>query len=187
VLLAVAISIVVAAGFAIRHGPCWLDFLVQRHPPGVIIHHTATGATANGRPVNAALVDDAHKRRGWGLSNAHQTYHIGYHYLILPDGSVETGRPEWMTGAHCRGRNHYIGIALVGNYSSKANPEGSQQPARPTPAQLHALHSLLLDLINKHGFGPDDVHGHSEFRATECPGDRFPIAEVRRKIEEASR
>ena len=170
-----------------RHGPCWLDFLLHQHPPGVIIHHTATAATAEGRSVNAALVDQAHERRGWGLSDAHKTYHIGYHYLILPDGTVETGRPEWMPGAHCRGRNHYLGIGLVGNFSSQANPHGEQQPARPTAAQVNALHSLLLSLMKEHGFGPDDVHGHSEFGATECPGDRFPIEEIRRHLERASR
>ena len=186
-LLALAIGAVVAGGLAIRHGPCWLDFVLHQHAPGVIIHHTATGATANGRSVNAELVDRAHQSRGWGLSNAHQTYHIGYHYLILPDGTIETGRPAWMPGAHCRGRNRCLGIGLVGNFSSQANPDGAQQPDRPTTAQLHALHSLLLRLMKKHGFSSDDIHLHSQFAATECPGDRFGIEQVRRKLERASR
>ena len=40
---------------------------------------------------------------------------IGYHYVIRRDGTIETGRPLSISGAHARGHNaNSIGICLVG-------------------------------------------------------------------------
>ncbi len=182
ILLILAVCVLAASGFAYRHGPHWSYMLLHPRAPGVIVHHSATDARAGGGNVNAALLDEAHSRRGWEIRDSHNTYHIGYHFVILPDGTVERGRPEWLPGAHARGNNHYLGICLVGNFSSQANADGTQQPARPTAAQLAALNSLLKELMQRHGFSPEDVYAHSEFGVTECPGDRFHIEEVRRRL-----
>ncbi len=182
ILLASALCVVVAGGLAYRYGPHWLYLVLRPRAPGVIIHHSATAARAGGRQVNAAVIDEAHSRRGWEIRDSHNTYHIGYHFVILPDGTIERGRPEWMPGAHARGNNQYLGVCLVGNFSSVANPSGAQQPARPTTAQLTALNTVLKQLMDRHSFSPADVHAHSEFGATECPGDRFDIEQVRRRL-----
>ncbi len=188
ILLVLAVGVVVGGGLAYRHGPHWPYMLLHRHAPGVIIHHSGTGATAGGRIIDADLLDVAHAQRGWAIADARHTYHIGYHYVILPDGTVQRGRPEWMPGAHTAGKNRYLGICLVGNFSSKDNPDGTQKPSRPTAAQLETLASLLKELMKRHGFSPDDVHGHDEFRATECPGDRCPMDRIRLRLaEETSR
>ena len=50
--------------------------------------------------------------------------HIGYHFLILPDGTVERGRPESMWGAHTRDHNDTLGICLVGDFDRRDNPRG---------------------------------------------------------------
>jgi len=39
---------------------------------------------------------------------------VGYHYIIRADGTIEKGRDINKVGAHAKGRNNYIGIALTG-------------------------------------------------------------------------
>ena len=60
----------------------------------------------NGRADTAADIHRWHQERGFDG--------IGYHYFIRCDGHVETGRPEYWKGAHCRGHNDKIGVCLAG-------------------------------------------------------------------------
>ncbi len=181
-LLLLSAAAVVGAGVAAyRHGPQWPRVLLHR-PPGVVIHHSATGATAGGRTVDADFIDLAHERRGWGITDGEVEYHIGYHYVILPDGTIENGRPEWLPGAHATGANEYVGICLVGNFSTTGNPAGAEQPARPTEAQMRSLTKLVQSLMRKYRFGADRVYGHRDFVATDCPGDRFPMDAFRHDL-----
>ncbi len=65
-----------------------------------VIHHTASP------DVSASTIDKWHKERGWDG--------IGYNYVIRKDGTIEKGRSLNKQGAHAKGRNHYVGIALTG-------------------------------------------------------------------------
>ena len=181
-LLLGAVATVLAGGMAARYGLSWPRRLWWPKPPGVVIHHSASAGVEAGRPVDAALIDRWHEHRGWGEETRGGAEHIGYHYVILPDGTVQAGRPEWMRGAHVRGHNDYLGICLVGNFSSSANPTGRVRPARPTSQQLEALHTLLVGLMRKYDFGPDDVLRHRDLAATACPGDRFPYDAVIQRL-----
>lgn len=184
ILLLLSIGALMAGHMAARYGLFWPRRLLAPRPPGIILHHSASPATEGGRQVDAALIDRWHARRGWGMQGpGGEIHHIGYHYVILADGTVEPGRPEWMTGAHCRGHNDHIGICVVGNFSSSANPHGAAGPKRPTPAQLEALHHLLCDLCIKYHLQPGAVRRHRDLGATACPGDRFPYAAVIRRLE----
>lgn len=183
-LLILAASIVAVGGLTVRLGPRWPRRLLFRGPAGIVIHHTATGATVEGRTVNVGTIAAWHEQRGFSAEYRGRTYHVGYHYVILPDGTLQRGRPEWMRGAHTRGYNDYLGVCLVGNFDSTANPDRLQQPAEPTDAQMRRLTSLLRDLLKKYRLRPDDVYGHCELTATACPGDRFPLEELRRKLGE---
>ena len=184
VLFITSVCTVLAGGMAARYGLSWPRRLSWPRPPGAIIHHSASAAHQNGAPVDAALIDRWHEARSWGQETADAVYHIGYHYVILPDGTVDAGRPEWMRGAHCRGHNDHLGICLVGNFSSSANPTGRTQPARPTAEQLNALHNLLLDLMSKYHFGPEAIRRHRDLAQTACPGDRFPFDAVVQRLEQ---
>ena len=65
----------------------------------IIIHHSAS-------PL-ITTVDDI---RDWHVHNNGWS-DIGYHYIILGDGSIEDGRPITKIGAHCKGKNRYsIGV-----------------------------------------------------------------------------
>lgn len=182
-LLLAALATVAVGGLSMRLGPRWARRLFFRAPAGIVIHHTASGAHVDGKRVDATLISQWHQLKGFGAEYRGKQYHIGYHYVILPDGTLERGRPDWMLGAHARGYNDYLGICLVGNFDSAANPRGAQQPARPTQAQLDALVGLLRDLMTRYRLKPSDIYGHSEVGSTACPGDRFPMDEVLRRLE----
>ncbi len=184
VLLVLAVAIVTVGGLTMRLGPRWPRRLFFRGPAGIVIHHTATGGVVDGHTVDAERIGLWHEQRGFSAEYREHEYTIGYHYVILPDGAVQEGRPEWMMGAHTYGYNDYFGVCLVGNFDSGANPGGGQQPARPTKQQMAALESLLRDLMRKYRLRPEDVHGHSELGATACPGDRFPIEGLREQLQE---
>ncbi len=182
ILLLIAIAIVTVGGLTMRLGPRWPRRLLFRGPGGIVIHHTATPSVVEGQKVDVGLISAWHKRRGFAAEYREHVYTIGYHYVIAPDGTVERGRPEWMMGAHTYGYNDYLGICLVGNFDSGANPAGRQHPARPTEQQLAALQSLLSDLMTKYRLTPEDVYGHCELGATACPGDRFPLQRLREEL-----
>ncbi len=182
VLLLLAVLIVAVGALTMRLGPRWPRRLFFRGPDGIVLHHTATGATVGGREVNAETVAQWHADRGFACEYRGEIYHIGYHYVILPDGTVEHGRPEWMPGAHTQEHNDHLGISLVGNFDSQSNPAGAEQPARPTDAQMEAVRALLEDLTRKYGLSADDIFAHYELWETACPGDRFPVEELREEI-----
>ena len=139
-------------------------------PRGIVIHHTGW----IGGPVNAQSLDDFHERSGYGAFYWGRRYHIGYHYLIHPDGRIEAGRPERLRGAHAKHHNHYLGIALAGNFSPQHNPAGTRGLPEPTAAQVQALAALARKLKTKYEIPDREVLLHRQVHATECPGKNFP-------------
>lgn len=143
----------------------------------IIIHHSASPTKVHraGRwtPVDAAMIREWHLARGWK--------DIGYHFVILPDGSCESGRPLTQPGAHCKAGNRNfmgIGICLVGNFSkTREVPE----------AQLSALISKIISLMDIYAISEFDVELHREApgAATECPGLYFPTERFRQTLHES--
>ena len=62
-----------------------------------------------------------------------------------------------------------IGVVLIGNFEKR----------EPTPAQMQAVKRLIATLSHDFGIPAERVIGHSDVKATECPGERFPLSEVR--------
>ena len=181
-LLVAALLTVTVGGLATHLGPRWARRLFFRAPAGVVLHHSASPGWLDGRPVNAERIAEWHENRGFSAQYRDHEFHLGYHYVILPDGTIQQGRPDWMLGAHARGYNDYLGICLVGNFDPESNPACTEQPCRPTEAQLEALVSLLRELMLKYGLDADDIYRHSDLGATVCPGERFPMQEVIRRL-----
>lgn len=118
----------------------------------IIIHCTATKPLAH---INVNDVRRWHRERGFS--------DIGYHYLILVDGTVEAGRPLSAIGAHCKGHNaHSVGVCYVGGLNDNGKPADTR-----TPAQREAMRSLLISL--KHRFPNAIIHGHRDFAYKACP------------------
>ena len=118
----------------------------------IIVHCTAT---REGAPVSLDTVRRWHLERGWS--------DIGYHYLILLDGTIERGRPEHIQGAHVKGYNrNSIGVSYVGGVDRELNPKDTR-----TQDQKDSLHNLLSNLMAS--YEDATLHGHNEFSPKACP------------------
>lgn len=120
----------------------------------LIVH---CSATPEGRDIKTETI------LGWHVNDNHWS-DIGYHYVIELDGSVHTGRPESVIGAHCLGQNaNSIGICYVGGLTK----DGKAPKDTRTDAQKQALIELLKSLKEK--YPNATIHGHREFAAKACP------------------
>jgi len=120
----------------------------------IIIHCSAVRPD---QTSSAAQIDTWHRQRGFHLG-------IGYHYVIRRDGSIEPGRPEWLTGAHCQNHNaHSIGICYEGGLDIRGRPDDTR-----TEAQKVAMRTLLEEL---HGRYPKAlIVGHHDLNPDkDCP------------------
>ena len=119
----------------------------------IIVH---CSATPEGRDVSTTEIKRWHtEERGWS--------DIGYHWVIELDGSRHLGRPEEISGAHCRGHNSdSIGICYVGGTDVDRDPKDTR-----TEEQKAEMINLLSELLDKY---PDSViYGHRDFADKACP------------------
>ncbi|MDW8291154.1 MAG: peptidoglycan recognition family protein [Armatimonadota bacterium] len=154
-------------------------------PEGILIHHSATPFRLKGRIVDAKKIDEMHQKRGFSVVCDGKTYHIGYHYVILPDGRVEPGRPEDCPGAHAGNsyyNRRYLGVCLVGDFDSHGRWNGRRSTKQPTRAQIEALVQLCARLMHKYNIPLEKVRRHRDVSQTYCPGDQFPYQRVKRLI-----
>lgn len=120
----------------------------------IIVHCTAT---PEGRPVTVDEIRAWHKDRGFR--------DIGYHYVVLLDGTVAIGRPEAEVGAHCLWRNEgTLGVVYVGGMSA----DNSTAKDTRTPAQSGALMAVVRALCAKYQ-DVSLVSGHNDYAAKACP------------------
>mgnify|MGYP003287500143 CR=1 FL=1 len=124
----------------------------MRYVNDIIIHCTATPP---GMAVTMDQLRQWHRERGWKT--------VGYHYVVLLDGSVAKGRPASQPGAHCYGHNaHSIGVAYVGGLDAHGRPLDTR-----TPEQKAALLKLLTNLTL---FYRCQIHGHHDYnKGKACP------------------
>jgi len=106
----------------------------------------------HGRGDNAATIHKWHLQRGWDG--------IGYHHVILEDGTRQAGRPEYWTGSHVAKHNTgSVGICLIGRETF-------------TPEQFGALVALLREL--KARYPQANIVGHYQLD----PGKTCPNFDV---------
>ncbi len=112
----------------------------------IIIH---CSDSPQGRGDTAATIHSWHKEKGWDG--------IGYHHVILEDGTVEDGRPHYWQGAHCKGYNHCsIGICLIGQHEFSDD-------------QIASLRSLIHRVTNYQS-GKFTILGHCDIDPKKtCP------------------
>lgn len=114
----------------------------------IIVH-----CTASGPKTTLADIKAWHKQRGFK--------DIGYHYVILADGTLKQGRAWQDIGAHCEGHNsESIGVSLVGGDDGKKLHRFSE-------SQLDTLKTLLEGL--RMTFGNIPIRGHRDFAKKACP------------------
>jgi N-acetyl-anhydromuramyl-L-alanine amidase AmpD len=118
----------------------------------LIIHHTAVSPD-----VGPEIIARYHVRsKGWPA--------IGYHFLVMSDGTVfQTNRLRSIS-YHARQANaSSVGIAFAGNLMG----------IEPTAAQLRSGGRLLAYLMRKLELHEDSVKGHKDFVPTSCPGNQW--------------
>ena len=139
----------------------------MRRIDSIIIHCSATPA---GKVFTADDIRRWHLARGFS--------DIGYHYIILLDGTVQTGRPVELAGAHCTGHNaNSIGICYVGGLSS----DGRKPQDKRTQAQSDMLLLLARQLMDRYGIPASRVYGHREFAAKACPS--FDVQQWKKEVQ----
>lgn len=120
------------------------------------VHHSGEETDVLGDAVETLRhFEKIHQQtKGWAC--------IGYHFIITPDGRVFEGRPLKYQGAHAVGDNNIgnIGVCLIGDFNHHTVPY----------AQRVALTTTLDRLSAQHAITRDQIFGHKEFKATDCPG-----------------
>ena len=164
-----------------------ISFFNTITPSGIILHHTGSIPGTDKLPTSAAEIDDYHDSRGFSIECFGKEYHIAYHYLILADGTVQQGRPERCEGAHAPGYNSYLGISVVGDFSSKDNPKGAKGPVKPSPQQIKSIVELCRRLRELYNIPLQHILRHSDVAPTKCPGDRFPFRMVLTQVSRGSK
>ena len=150
---------------------------------GIVLHHTAVIPGHNTAPRSEHDIDEYHRARGFEILCFGRVYHVAYHYLIMPDGKVKPGRPERCEGAHAKGYNSYLGISVVGDFSSEDNPTGKKGRTRPTAKQIASLIQLCRRLKDRYNIPLQHIVRHSDISSTKCPGDRFPFRSVLNQLQ----
>jgi N-acetylmuramoyl-L-alanine amidase len=80
-------------------------------------------ATKEGVEFDIHDIDDWHRARGFRK--------VGYHIVILLDGSKQFGRAIWEIGAHAEGYNHNsIGICYIGGLDMDGKAKDTRTPAQ---------------------------------------------------------
>ena len=112
----------------------------------IIIH---CSATHEGQEITIKTIDHWHRQRGYSR--------IGYHYVVMPDGKIEKGRDEAVTGAHCKGYNKAsIGICYIGGLDKN----GKEKDTR-TPEQKESLKTLVADICSRYPI--TEIAGHRDY------------------------
>ena len=112
---------------------------------GMVVH---CSDSPQGRGDNASIIDKWHKQRGWSG--------IGYHFVILEDGTLEVGRDIEKSGAHAKGHNEKIGVCLIGRDTF-------------TQAQADTLLKLSDNVTKANKFNRSKIIGHNTISAKTCP------------------
>lgn len=135
----------------------------RRSTNTIVIHHS------DSHDVPAAEIHRWHMQKTNPVWNG-----IGYHYVIRANGTIETGRPHNVIGAHAGATINAtsIGICLTGRFMQHL----------PTNAQMEALAWLIEYLEEK--YGSLEIGGHNDFSNTNCPGVLFSWTDLWRKLED---
>lgn len=133
----------------------------------IIVH---CEATPEGEEFSRSTLETCHRARNFSAYIYDgQIEHIGYHYVIHLDGSIEPCRPESIVGCHCSGHNSQsIGVSYVGGCPPRSVKDWNKKAKDTrTLVQKAALLKLLKELKAKYPMAK--IYGHNDFANKSCP------------------
>ena len=151
-----------------------------------IISNTAWGMQIRTplEPLNLSRVDaialhhmahptaDIYEVQRWHLNQGWRAF--GYNYWVGFDGTIYEGRGLHMGAGVANQNDHIISIGFQGNYQSGIGLDVNVMSA----AQFNAGVDII-NWVQKQVPTAARIGGHSEFMATACPGDTFPLDEMK--------
>ena len=135
----------------------------------LIVH---CSATPEGEDYSIDTIDRSHKARNFSYyidPDTKQKRYIGYHYIILRDGTIVRCRPENVRGCHTSDHNYdSIGVCYIGGCPARAVKDWNKQGKDTrTKEQKASLVALLKELKAK--YPKAEIYGHRDFAAKACP------------------
>lgn len=131
-------------------------YKTHREIDKIVIH---CSFSPQGRGDDAHTIDKWHKER-WGSG-------IGYHYVVLEDGTIQKGRWVDYKGSHAKGFNRgSIAICRIGGMGKDGTATRDA-----TNEQLNSLRKLSKLLANMYEIPYTRIVGHGELPNTHksCP------------------
>jgi N-acetyl-anhydromuramyl-L-alanine amidase AmpD len=128
----------------------------------IVIHCSATPPTMN---IGVNTI------RGWHVNERGWT-DVGYHYVVLRNGSIQEGRDVHRTGSHAYGYNKTsIGVCYIGGVDKDMQPEDNR-----TESQKDSLYRLINRLMRMY---PDIkyVCGHRDLPGVTKACPSFDVKE----------
>lgn len=139
----------------------------------IVVHHSATAMGS------AKGMDEYHRTK------RHMENGLAYHFVIgngrgMRDGEVVAGN-RWtrqLHGGHLKSEHLNqvsIGICLVGDFNR----------TKPTRKQIDSLEALLESLMRRCNVKAASIQTHKQIhpKHTECPGKRFDLNAVKRRLD----
>ncbi len=157
----------------------------KNKPEFIVVHHDAGHGKATAKSINKG-----HKHRKKPGNKKRNFICIGYHYIVLPDGTIEVGRYERMNGAHAPGLNRKsLGVCVIGNFHDHV------PKMLPTEKQMERTSDLIANLCARYKIPTSHMLEHKtvyerywnpfheQQRYTACPGKDFPFWELKSMTE----
>lgn len=122
----------------------------NRYIDEIIIHCSATREGVN---YSVDKIDATHKARKFSTytDEKGKTRYIGYHYVILLDGTIVKCRPETKIGCHASGHNtRSIGVCYIGGLDAR-DTDGKMIKDTRTPQQKASLIKVIKDIKKRYG------------------------------------
>lgn len=135
----------------------------------IIVH---CSATPEGEDFTIDSIDASHKARNFSYyidPDTGKKRYIGYHYIILRNGTIVRCRPENVRGCHVSNHNYdSIGVCYIGGCPPRTDPKWMNKGKDTrTPEQKAALVKILRELKGR--YRNAKIYGHRDFANKLCP------------------
>ena len=142
----------------------------------IILHHSATDATANTSDSDGAIIAKTiceRAREKW--KREYPDYKCDYHFIVGRTGRVFEGQPVNSPSWHCTNYSvnlASIGICFLGNFEKVFMPDSQFEAGLKLIKKLMKDYSVPLKNILRHMDIVNEETGHAY--STQCPGKNFP-------------